>query len=73
MAHPDLIPDTTPVLEIAEPHRSTVAAILYAAGQGLFTAAEADMLIDRVRTYALPLGPDRTFHDHTHRDSPTVI
>jgi hypothetical protein len=57
MTYPDLIPDSTPVIGIAEPHRSTVAAILSAARQGLFTAAEADMLIDRIRTHmsALPI------------------
>ena len=47
--NPDLIPDATPEHEIEEPHRSTVAAILYAAGQDLFTTAEADILIDRAR------------------------
>lgn len=89
MADPDLFPDTTPDLEIAEPHRSTVAAIRNAAGQGLFTAAEAEMLIDRVRTHVptmpmptedssraspqtFPIGPERTFHDRRHRDSPTT-
>jgi hypothetical protein len=34
---------------IAEPHQSTVAAIVRALEQGLFTAAEAGLLIDRVR------------------------
>jgi hypothetical protein len=48
MAHFDLIPDTTPGIGIAASHRRTVAAILHAVGQDLFTATEADMLIDRV-------------------------
>jgi hypothetical protein len=51
MAHLDLIPPAAPIVGIAEPHRSAVAAILLAAQQGLFTAAEADLLIDRVRTH----------------------
>ena len=64
MTHPDLIPDG-----VAEPHQSTVAAILRATRQGLFTAAEAGLLIDRVRAHVstFPLGvstsgvlPDRT-------------
>jgi hypothetical protein len=50
VAHLDLILTTAPVAKIAEPHRSAVAAILRAARQGLFTAAEAELLIDRVRT-----------------------
>jgi hypothetical protein len=48
MAHMDLI---LPVEGIAEPHQSTVAAILGAARQGLFTELEAELLIDRVRTH----------------------
>lgn len=47
MAHID------PVVGIAEPHQSTAATILRAAGQGLFTAAEADMLIERMRAHVL--------------------
>lgn len=46
---------TAPVAGIAEPHQSTVAGILRAVGQGLFTAAEADLLIDRIRSITLPL------------------
>jgi hypothetical protein len=37
---------------VAEPHRSTVTAIRRAAQRGLSTAAEAELLIDRVRTHA---------------------
>jgi len=35
---------------IAEPHQSMVTAIRRAAEQGRFSAAEADAIIDRVRT-----------------------
>jgi hypothetical protein len=52
VAHLDLILTTAPVAKIAGPHRSTVAAILRAARRGLFTAAEAELLIDRLRTHA---------------------
>lgn len=40
-----------PVATIAGPHQSTVATILRAVELGLFTAADADMMIDRVRTH----------------------
>lgn len=51
MARLDLILSTAPVVGIPEPHRSTVAAILRATQQGLFTTAEAELLIDRIRTH----------------------
>jgi hypothetical protein len=51
MAHIDLILPVASVEGIAEPHQSTVAAILGAARQGLFTELEAELLIDRVRTH----------------------
>ena len=72
MAHSEPILDTALVAGIAEPHQSTVAVILRAVGLGLFTAAEADVLIDRVRAHVtagpvvagtrhpLHLSPDRT-------------
>ncbi|SDI17316.1 hypothetical protein SAMN05192558_101302 [Actinokineospora alba] len=64
MAQLDVTHGSTSVAGIAEPHQSTVAAILRAAGLGLFTAAEADLLIDRVRGRAsdvvLPRRPNRT-------------
>lgn len=47
MAHID------PIAGIAEPHQSTVATILRAVGQGLFTMAEADMLIERIRAHMI--------------------
>jgi len=50
MAHPELVP-------IAEAHLSTVEAIRYAARQGLFTAAQAEMLIDRVRAHVTAVPP----------------
>ena len=55
MAQLDLILPATPVAGIAEPHQSTVAAILLAAGRGLFTTAEAELMIDRLRTDATAL------------------
>ena len=57
MAHCDSILDTAPVTGIAEPHQSTVAAILSAVGQGLCTAVEAEMVIGRIRAHvtALPV------------------
>lgn len=54
MAHIDPIP-AGPVAGIAEPHQGTVATILRAVELGLFTAAEADMLIDRVRAHVTPV------------------
>lgn len=51
MAHLDVTPISAPVAGIAEPHQSTVAVILRAARLGLFTAAEADMLIGRIRAH----------------------
>lgn len=55
MANPIL--GTANIVGIAEPHQSTVAGILRAVGLGLFTAAEADIFIDRVRAHvtALPI------------------
>jgi hypothetical protein len=46
-----------PVAGIAEPHQSTVAAILRAVALGVFTVAQADIMIDRVRAHltALPV------------------
>ncbi|MFC3891244.1 hypothetical protein ACFOWZ_07125 [Lentzea rhizosphaerae] len=67
MAHLDQFPVPAPVAGIAEPHQSTAAAILRAAGLGLFSAAEADLMIDRIRALAirypaevLPASPDGT-------------
>lgn len=53
MADVDPVLGTTPVAGIAESHQSTVAVILRAVGLGLFTTAEADMLIERVRAHAV--------------------
>ena len=77
MAHIDPIPNTSHVERIAEAHQSTVAAIVRAAEVGLFTAAQAELMINRVRAHliALPItgavgspssgtllnGSDRTF------------
>ena len=59
MAHIEPLP--APVTRIAGPHQSTVAAILRAVEMGLFTADQADTMIDRIRAHrtarpiALPL------------------
>jgi len=57
MAHIDPILSTTPVARIAGPHQSTVTTILRAVELGLFTAAQAELMIDRVRAHltALPI------------------
>ncbi|MGB3444134.1 MAG: hypothetical protein WBA97_35805 [Actinophytocola sp.] len=47
----DPILSTVPVAMIAGPHQSTVMAILRAVELGLFTAEEADMMIDRIRAH----------------------
>jgi hypothetical protein len=47
--HPNL--SAAPVAGIAGPHQSTVATILRAVDLGLFTAAQAELLIDRVRAH----------------------
>ncbi|MBB4908771.1 hypothetical protein [Actinophytocola algeriensis] len=60
MAHIEPIPNTASAEQIAEPHQSTVAAIVRAVELGLFTAAQAQLMIDRVRAHliALPItGP----------------
>jgi hypothetical protein len=48
VAHLKLI-SSGPFEGIAEAHQSCVVTIVRAAEQGLFTEAEADFLIDRVR------------------------
>lgn len=52
MARLDQTLPAAPVAGVTEPHRSTVTAILCAAQQGLFSAAEADLLVNRVRAHA---------------------
>lgn len=49
MTHPDQSLFTAPIAGIAEPHQSAVTAVLRAARQGVFSAAEADLLIERIR------------------------
>ncbi|ONI90577.1 hypothetical protein ALI144C_02525 [Actinosynnema sp. ALI-1.44] len=63
MAHLKLT-SSGPFEDIAEAHQSCVATITRAAEQGLFTEAEAGLLIDRVRALstrmtdrAKPSGP----------------
>jgi hypothetical protein len=57
MAHIDPILSATPVARIAGPHQSTVATILRAVELGLFTAAQAELMIDRVRAHLTALPP----------------
>lgn len=54
MAQIDAVPNTARFERIAEPHQSTVAAIVRAAERGLFTAAQAQIMIDRVRAHLTP-------------------
>lgn len=51
----DPLRGTAPVARIAGPHQSTVATILRAVELGLFTAADADMMIDRIRAHLIAL------------------
>jgi hypothetical protein len=44
MARIDPIPNTATFERIAEPHQSTVAAIVLAAERGLFTAAQTQIM-----------------------------
>lgn len=66
---PILLP-AAPVLGIAEPHQSTVAAILRSAGHGLFTAAEAESMISRLRTLvpAPPLSIENAASQAVNKD-----
>ncbi|TDP98144.1 hypothetical protein [Labedaea rhizosphaerae] len=59
MAHLDIAPVSGTVAGIAEPHRSTIEAILTAVWQGLFTTAEGEQLIERVLRLPLSVGDDR--------------
>lgn len=49
MTHIDQLPAGAQIAGIAEPHRSTVASIQRAVGLGLFSVAEAELMIDRIR------------------------
>ena len=57
MARIDPLLSATQVARIAGPHQSTVTTILRAVELGLFTAAQAELMIDRVRAHltALPI------------------
>jgi hypothetical protein len=55
MARIDAILSAGSVARVAGPHQSTVATILRAVERGLFTAAEAEMMIDRVRAHRIAL------------------
>jgi hypothetical protein len=52
VAHVDPILGTAPVAGITEPHQRTIDGIPRAGRQGVFTAAEVDLLIDRSRVHA---------------------
>ncbi|MGW6929712.1 hypothetical protein ACWGE0_06545 [Lentzea sp. NPDC054927] len=67
IAHIDQLPAGAPIAGIAEPRRSTVASIQRAVGLGLFSVAEAELMIDRIRALvtthaagAIPISPDWT-------------
>jgi hypothetical protein len=64
MAHLDQSPIAAPVAGIAEPHQSAVMAVLRAARQGVFSATEADLLIERIRACATP--PPSPIKDDSH-------
>lgn len=51
MAHIDPLLSTASVSRIAGPHQSTVATILRAVERGLFTSAQAELMIDRIRAH----------------------
>jgi hypothetical protein len=55
MAHINPILSAAPVARIAGPHQSTVTTILRAVDLGLFTAAQAELMIDRVRAHLIAL------------------
>jgi hypothetical protein len=55
MTRIDPLLGTAPFARIAGPHQSTVTTILRAVELGLFTAADADMMIDRVRAHLIAL------------------
>lgn len=55
MTRIDPLLGAAPVARVAGPHQSTVVAILRAVELGLFTAADADMMIDRVRALLIAL------------------
>lgn len=79
MARIDPVPDTASVERIAEPHLSTVAAIVRAAERGLFTEAQAQHMIDRVRAHLIappitgPTASPSFVTDHVFPDRETFI
>ena len=52
MTPADPRPATAPRAGVADAHQSTVDAVLAAAEQGMVSAADAELMIDRVRTHA---------------------
>jgi hypothetical protein len=67
----DPILSTATFAGIAEPHQRTVAGILRAAGRGLFTAAEADIFIDRIRAHVTASPVE--FSLSVEEDPPAVV
>lgn len=57
MARLDPLQHTASCTGVAEPHQSTVAAVLAAVQQGDLSAADAELMIDQVRAHvaALPI------------------
>lgn len=70
MAQIDPIPNAAMFERIAEPHQSTAAAIVRAAELGLFTTAQAQIMIDRVR--ALPITSSVVSSSSGARDEHTL-
>jgi hypothetical protein len=64
MAHTE----QSPIAGIAEPHQSAVTAVLRAARQGVLSAAEADLLIERILARAT--SPPSPIKDDSIPDSP---
>ncbi|MGW4489174.1 hypothetical protein ACWEOE_35725 [Amycolatopsis sp. NPDC004368] len=62
--------DSIDLTGIAEPHLSTVAAIVGYVRQGRFTEAEAQRMIDRVRVRPGADGPQGTDEPAARRESP---
>ncbi|QRP49169.1 hypothetical protein [Amycolatopsis sp. FDAARGOS 1241] len=64
--------DSVDLTGIAEPHMSTVFAILGYARQGRFTEAEAHRMIDRLRGLSSHDGPQRTAEPTEHPGGGTM-
>jgi hypothetical protein len=69
MAHPDPSPYTASIVGIAEPHRSAVTAVLRAAHEGVFSADEANRVIERIRARTAP--PEESIQDSPGGSGPS--